>query len=433
MSISLISFVYLIVFYLKKQSIAAANHVDYNRYLTGELQSENTINETVVYNELKGIQLELNEKIDTFCYHGPSGTKNAYMRDAYKGYTHGRQVLVYPFCLMAYEMGNRLGNYFTELACAEATGVHFMTVHPQWDIKGAITNNSTKLQEEAVSPTTGLSLNVTMQSRLTFLRSLPDIVVHPQPADRQHAIQRMNHFCKCNRYCWQNVHAPWVNHTSSIRYYMKKALKAYYNVIKVENPTTSFDPEVDITNAPTQVSSFPLIPDVAIQYRCGDNIAFSYMYGILPFTAFDSRIPADAKYIYVLSDHPSRAAHSPYTGRCKTILEKLLEYLTGKFPQATILIKRGGDIFLDMARLSFAKVTICSASTYCFWPALSTDGQAYFPVTSLIAGADSIELAPNFGKHFHWINEPKIISNFKGYRPWTAVLDVLTGKVAPPS
>ncbi len=41
-------------------------------------------------------------------------------------------------------------------------------------------------------------------------------------------------------------------------------------------------------------------------YRCGDNIGFSYMYGILPFFAFPDRIPKDAKYIYVLSDHPSR-------------------------------------------------------------------------------------------------------------------------------
>ena len=35
-------------------------------------------------------------------------------------------------------LGNRLGNYFHELACAEASGLHFITVHHQWDLTGFI-------------------------------------------------------------------------------------------------------------------------------------------------------------------------------------------------------------------------------------------------------------------------------------------------------
>jgi hypothetical protein len=382
-----------------------------------------------IYTQLKKAQAEINAKTDPFCYHAASGTKNAFMQGAYTKYTHHSNVLVYPFCLMVREVGNRLGNYFHELACAEASGLHFMTVHPQWDITGAITGNSTKIVDRDRPHE---NTNATLQSRLAFLRGLPDVIVHPNALDKVHATTKINHECKCNRYCWQHLHAPWVNRTSSIRFYMSQALHAYYDVIKVDNPVTTLDPEVDITNA-KDTSNLPLVPDVSIQYRCGDNIAFSYMYGILPFTAFDSRIPAGVKYIYVLSDHPSRAAHSPYTGRCKLILEKLLEYLQQKHPTSVIVIKRGGDLFLDMIRLAFAKVTICSASTYCFWPALSSNGTSYFPVTSLIAGADSIELAPDFGNHFHWINEPKIISNFKGFRPWTGIIDVLMGKAPLPA
>ena len=134
------------------------------------------------------------------------------------------------------------------------------------------------------------------------------------------------------------------------------------------------------TATPEEIKTLPIVPDVALQYRCGDNIQFSYMYGILPFTAYPSRIPTTAKYIYVLSDHPSRALHAAYTSKCQMILQGLFEFLKKERPQATIVVKRGGDLFLDYARLAFAKVTICSASTYCLWPALASIGKS---ITSL--------------------------------------------------
>jgi len=178
------------------------------------------------------------------------------------------------------------------------------------------------------------------------------------------------------------------------------------------------------------------------------------MYGILPFFAFPSRIPADAKFIYVLSDHPTRAAHSPYSGRCQVILKGLFDYLLGHFPNATIVVKRGGDVFLDYARFAFSKVTICSASSYCLCkflyfspdfqsgnfnvslifnlaavvgPALANKGTVHFPLSSLIAGADTMELAPQLAPNFHWIDKPGIISNFKNIRPWTKVVPILAG------
>jgi hypothetical protein len=86
-------------------------------------------------------------------------------------------------------------------------------------------------------------------------------------------------------------------------------------------------------------------------------------------------------------------------------------------------------MFLDYARLAFANVTICSVSSYCLWPALANRGQVHFPLSSLVAGADSMELAPNLAPNFHWIDEPKIISSFKNVRPWTAIIDIL--KKAP--
>jgi hypothetical protein len=61
--------------------------------------------------------------------------------------------------------------------------------------------------------------------------------------------------------------------------HLRHALAAYVSALPPD-ASTQVDPEVDLTNAqPNQ--RLPIVPDVALQYRCGDNIGFSYMYGIL--------------------------------------------------------------------------------------------------------------------------------------------------------
>lgn len=368
------------------------------------------------YDTLKAMQTTLSAGTP-FCY----GTKNSqtkkdFLRNSYKAQADGLNVLVYPFCMSTTEFGNRLGNYLTEVACAEASGIHFVAIHKLFDLAGSFHGNS--------------SNDLSEQRKLAYLSALPDIIVHKHPVSRDLAMRHVALHCQCTRYCWGEPTAPWVNRTSSIKQYLQVAMKAYHNTVDQTKEQTVVAPDVDFTNAgPGQ--HLPIVPDVAIQYRCGDNIGFSYHYGIIPFTAYDSRIPVDSRFIYVLSDHPSRASHSPYSGRCGTILEHLFNYLKALRPLALIVVKRGGDLFLDQVRLGLANTTICSASSYCFWPALANKGQAYFPITPLIAGADNPALAPNFGPNFHWIEAPAIISNLKHYRPWTKILDVLMGKIPP--
>lgn len=383
--------------------------------------SEDTVNSNI-YRALKEAQQAINKNSPPFCYsNGHSQTKSTFLSGKFQEFTNPNHALVYPFCLTTHELGNRLGNYVQEVACAEASGLHFISVHSNWEHSNAITSNASHLASHNNNHTTAAA---------AFFNGFPDIIVHPNPADRTQASTKIQHECKCTRYCWGHGNAVWVNRTANIRKYIQQAVKSYLHAIDISAPA-SVDPSQDVTNAKPG-EHLPLIPDVAMQYRCGDNIAFSYMYGILPFTVIDERIPMDAKYIYVLSDHPSRAAHSPYSSRCKLILEKLFEYIKERRPNATILVKRGGDLFLDFARFATAKTTICSASTYCFWPALSSPNKVYFPITSLIAGADSPELAPDFGPHFNWITSPEIISSMKGLRPWTQIISVLEGKMKMP-
>ena len=99
-----------------------------------------------------------------------------------------------------------------------------------------------------------------------------------------------------------------------------------------------------------------------------------------------------------------------------------------------MVVKRGGDLFLDYARLAGARVTICSASTYCLWPALASRGKAYFPLTSLVGGADNIALAKvmKLPPHFEWIEDPLLISDLRSFRPWSAVVEYLLGNTPRP-
>lgn len=69
--------------------------------------------------ELKSSQALINNDTSPFCYGtGHSRVKQSFFKKEYKSYLGNNLALVYPFCLTTHELGNRLGNYFNELACA---------------------------------------------------------------------------------------------------------------------------------------------------------------------------------------------------------------------------------------------------------------------------------------------------------------------------
>ena len=104
----------------------------------------------------------------------------------------------------------------------------------------------------------------------------------------------------------------------------------------------------------------------------------------------------------------------------------LIFHLCEQHPQATLVLKRGGDLFLDYARIAYSNVVVCSASTFCLWPGLANQhGQVHYPLTPLVAKADTIDQAPKLADNFHWITEVKMIKEFKNYRPWDRVIDDL--------
>lgn len=308
--------------------------------------------ETSVEEKLQQGRLQINSNTQPFCYGtGHSKSRESFSKKHFTEHLEDQLALVYPFCLTTMELGNRMGNYMNEVSCAQVLGVHFVTVHPQWDLANSF---------QDVNNTKHLRNNNEVATRTAFLKALPEVIAHPNPVDEATALAKIGEVCKCTRYCWQDKEAPWLKNIPNIHSIMSSAINAYYQSID-HTVGTSIDPATDMTNAAAS-EHLPMIPDVAIQYRCGDNIGgcveirrhqirmneaaifattrspllssystlipfflqtcigFSYMYGVLPFYAFKPRISPDAKYIYVLSDHPSRAPHSPYSSRCQVLV-----------------------------------------------------------------------------------------------------------------
>ena len=234
-------------------------------------------------------------------------------------------------------------------------------------------------------------------------------------------------YCACGKYCWSDPHAPWVNHTQKIRHIMQEALKSHIeaNSTLVEVGTIIKDGDVSTAERGTFL---PIVPDAAIHYRCGDTVP-STVYGFLPFKAIKDLVPSDSKYIYVLTDPPARASVmgglDRFASNCLPILLALHSYLHTSFPGATVIVKRGGDPFVDYYRLSRARVTICSVSTFCLWPAIASTNVAHFPVSPLVAGNST----PFLGHQFKWITKPLIITDFQADTPLDAVLARLKSEV----
>ncbi len=378
-----------------------------------------------IESKLNAAQKRINKEEPPYCYTSHTNTMKKYSSGNYDSYgLADTETLVYPWCLTTRELGNKLGNYFSEVGCAEQSGLNFLTVHKNHEMTKAAFTNVVTDKGNVVNDSSNTFLSLSSKQKRAFLDALPSVIVHPNPvASREKGRANVAKKCPCTRYCWSDARAPWVNSTENIGKYMRDAVRVYMSTIDTSRGTV-VSKDTDMTNA-KDGELLPIVPDVAIQYRCGDNIGFNYMYGLLPFWAFKARIPADAKTIYVMSDHPTRNLQATYSGRCQTILEALFEYLQQHFPQATVVVKRGGDIFLDVARFSLAKVLICSASTYCVWPAFANEGVAHFPLTMLIAGADNMKLAPDFGPRFKWIEKPLLISDLRRFRPWDTVIEWL--------
>lgn len=358
-------------------------------------------------------------------------------------------------CLSANEMGNHLGYFFNDLACSDLVGAHFVTTYHRLYVinqKDAITMDDINNSKDA-------------HDLYMFAKALPNLVIHPNPTNISAARTLIETHCPCKKYCWEDTKSPWLKRVDMIGKLMKAALVQYVNETRLEEIGTVVG-ELDLISghkrsqhpghlrrrkritsrmhlAPshplyrqgnlTTVQNthsdldpdawLPLVPNVTIQYRCGDNLNFHEgKYGVVPFRIYNKeRILLQAKlkeeevqYIYVLTEHLGRSKKGPCSTCCERIMHRLHAYLSYLFPKAVVLIKRGDSPFSDYARIAFSKVVFCSASTFCLWPALGNDqGTVFLPYTPLLAGAVDAATAPDLGKNRKFI-DIEMVSKYPG-------------------
>ena len=379
-------------------------------YISGNDSSDND-NSDDIYDRLIDYQNKINN-INLTCYSDDySGCTDQFLAKKWsKIINYDDQVMVYPMCLKLFQLGNTLGYYFNELACADLSGSHFIGVHQRFS-----------LIESHFLATKG-------ENQYAFFNSLPTIKATREKKSYDQVKETVEDYCRCKRWCWEDENAPWLRKLDMIRKIVKDSIYAYLKVANISEGTI-LNEKTDLVHFPKYKRKLPIIPNAIIHYRCGDNVGFGRSkYGLLPFRAFPKRIPPNVRSIYVIADSPSRGhGRHPYNSRCGVILQNLFEYLKNSFPEAIIVIKRGGDQFLDYARLAHANTTICSASTFCLWAAIANEkGNVYFPLTPLVGGAEWESSAPDIFPNFNWITDIEMIKDFNQFKPWTQLLELLT-------
>ncbi|KAJ1426706.1 hypothetical protein B484DRAFT_81788 [Ochromonadaceae sp. CCMP2298] len=194
-----------------------------------------------------------------------------------------------------FQLGNTLGYYLNDIACADITGAHFIAAHKSF----------TMTQPELLVTHTGAA-NQT-QSQLAFFNHLPDLIVHPKPLPSDVVRKEMRKVCHCLQFCWENSDAAWLKRPELIGRVLRPAIDAYIAASGGLATGTLLDPKTDLSSLSLGAGAgqaqgnlgkvtppfYPLIPNVTIQYRCGDNIGFGKSkYGLLPFRAFTgARVP----------------------------------------------------------------------------------------------------------------------------------------------
>eukprot|EP01031_Cornospumella_fuschlensis_P025680 gene25680-31013_t len=301
-----------------------------------------------------------------------------YRNGEWRHITRDLPVLPHTLRISDKEFDNHLGNYLNDLACAHMIGAHFVTVYHKLFVhendERAINAHDIETDEDS-------------RKLFTFVKYLPHVVMHPKYSyilkDSQRAVDKAMDLERAGTVV--NIHDILVLGTA--------------------NPTN---------NAISPSPRLPLLPSVTIQCECGDNINFKEgRYGLAKFGFFRSErllglgalTDEDVRFIYILTESLSRSRLGPCSSCCETVLRKLQGHVSHMFPHAVVLVKRGGDIFADYARLSLSNVVFCSASTFCLWLAAANDrGVVFLPFTGLFAGADNSSVAPDLGNSKHFVN-----------------------------
>ena len=217
--------------------------------ICGHLALDKNVNYFQLTKELRKIQQKINHKLMDSYGHDPDTPAQVLFKDkTFVDEFNGMPILVWQIDFPSHTIGNHLGTYFDSIACAHATGMHFIGLSPRHD------------------------------PNEPFHTAFPHIIPHlnPLPNNRRDLWEKeINAKCSCDRYCWV-LDQPWEDYIPQIRRMMLDASRLH-----VLNPRHGYLPEylgmplsneTDLYTVP-QHSYLPLFPDVAVHYRCVTTIS----------------------------------------------------------------------------------------------------------------------------------------------------------------
>lgn len=211
---------------------ASAKFVQYN-----QASNYNTVNGDF-YAVLQGSSMEIysSGKESTCFYHNtqPKKDKDLYFTTTLAQNHNFNMSFIYNvFCPDAGQLGNHIGAYFNEVACAMESGAHFAVYKK---IPGDMP-----------------------LSHRAFFDAFPSIVLNSRYniAGGRHDIKlKSESVCPCHEFCWTKVDAPWQHHINWMLDAIRTGTAAF---------VTAYGPQNLIPAVTKSKVSLPAIPDVAIQ------------------------------------------------------------------------------------------------------------------------------------------------------------------------
>lgn len=288
-------------------------------------------------------------------------------------------IILFNYHLTDWGFGNTFSMYLEALSCSMTVGAHFYSYF----------NSDEDINQGMYK----------IYPIYSFLQYFPTTILNPNRNLNTTEVQeQMQLFCKCNSNCWSYPDtSTWITNMPFLKSTFDTAILNIFenHVMNYSLSSTFFDL---ITPSNYDIQDFPLVADVVIHFRCTDirQSHLKSIYGFLNFNYYLLIIPPDTKLIYILTDA------SLHHKVCSEMLQFLIEWIYSHFPNVTIATVMGKHIVESLVILTNAKLIICSASTFCMWPAIFSNASAiYFPSCKNIIGKEVF-----IHSNFHWINTP---------------------------
>jgi len=288
--------------------------------------------------------------------------KYCFYEQCFSNFTEGLPIyvrIVEEELLYGSRIGNRMGWLLNDYACALASGAHFILI----------------LDPDAVRK---VPPEVLTESIVGYI---PYIVPHLYPAASiTESIAISKRICKQPSFDWELGANDALLDSKAAHFIRKLVHKCITSVGDrlLQNNRYRYPHNIMhttmVSNRERNIESYPLVSDVAVHYRCSDNVQHPVM-GLLPFETIISVIPKKAQSIYI---------HTEGTYKehiCSHIIQSLFTTISDAFPDAIVAVFVKENIYSTMYNIVHCRMAlICSPSTFCIHAALGkSKGAVYAP------------------------------------------------------